>query len=69
MSVYPKVFKHALQDLSAMELLSDLTSKQTVMNLIESQGEITFDSYPKSAEYILNLREEINRLIKECIEG
>ncbi len=66
-SIRLKIFKHALQDLSAMELLADLTSKELVIDLIDSQGEIAFDKYPKSADYILSLREKINHLIKENI--
>ncbi len=66
-SIRLKVFKHALQDLSAMNLLAKLTSRETVVKLIDSQEEVTFSRYPKSAEYILNLREEINRIIKENI--
>ncbi len=66
-SIRLKVFKHALQDLSAMELLSNITSKDEVMELIETQGEITFKQYPRNAEYILNTREEINKRIKENI--
>lgn len=66
-SIRQLVFNEALQDLRAFELLEKLTDKQTVMSLIEKNEEITFKKYPKQAEYILNLREKVNKMIAQNI--
>ncbi|MEG0013053.1 MAG: DUF4091 domain-containing protein [Cellulosilyticaceae bacterium] len=64
-SIRLKVFAEALYDLRAMDLLATLTSKEYVMNLIEGDllEPITFNQYPKSQDYILNLRFVINEHI------
>lgn len=57
------VFREGLQDLRAMELLETLTDRETVENLLtEVQG---FKVYPRNTEYIIALREAINKKIKE----
>ncbi len=62
------VFHDALQDVRAFKLCEQLYSKEFVMNIIEDGiGELTFKKYPWDAEYILNLRERINKAIKEKI--
>ncbi len=63
-----KVFKHALQDISALELLAEYEGKEAVMQLIEQQGELKFDAYPRSAEFILSLREAINHRIANHVK-
>lgn len=62
------LFFDALQDIRAMQLLEELKGKEYVINLIDEGIEpITFKEYPKSEEYLLNLRNRINRAIKESI--
>ena len=63
------VFKHALEDMRAYELCERLYGKDYVLNLIEGELEekITFKCYPHGAEYILNLREKVNKAIKAKI--
>lgn len=62
------VFHEALQDLSALELLSSLLGKDEVMSLIEQCAGMTIDlnNYPKNAEFILKLREKINSEIEKA---
>jgi len=62
-----KVFKEALQDLSALKLLEKCMPKDKIIELIEREAgcEIEFDQFPKNEEFILNLREKINLIIKE----
>lgn len=56
------VFHETLQDLRALKLLETLTDRQTVMDML---GDIDlFATYPRSNEYIVNLREQINNKIK-----
>ena len=60
-----KVFAQALQDVRAMELLESLIGRDRVMELVDAQRTITFRDYPRSADYILGLREQVNAWIAE----
>lgn len=40
-----------------------LYGKEYVMGIIEEAGAIDFKNYPRKAEYLLNIREKINRAI------
>ncbi|WP_054955639.1 DUF4091 domain-containing protein [Paenibacillus dakarensis] len=64
-SIRGMVFKEALYDLRALECLESLKGRETVERLINEgvQGTITFDQYPKGPEYLISLREKINREI------
>lgn len=59
-SIRQEVFWSCLCDLRAFKLLESLTSKDFVMSLIEAEGEITFFSYPRNADYLLKLRDRVN---------
>lgn len=64
-----KVFKHALQDISAMKLLSEYEGRDEVINLIDKNGAITFDNASTcTAEFVLDLREEINKRLKKYLK-
>lgn len=55
------VFREAMQDYRALCLLEKLAGREEVLALL---GDISgFKTYPKSGEYILSLREKINRRI------
>lgn len=64
------VFTEALQDLRAFKLLEGYIGKAQTLKLIEdmAQMEIQFDKYPHSSEYLLSMREAVNKRIKEQIE-
>ncbi|MBQ8474669.1 MAG: DUF4091 domain-containing protein [Clostridia bacterium] len=79
-SVYPAIdgtayesihllgFTAALYDLRAMELAESLCGREAVMAAIEDGIEpITFASFPHEQEYILEMRERINKLIADNI--
>ena len=60
------VFYEALQDLRALQLCETLYGKEYTIQLLEEGIEpITFTSYPKDAQYLLNLRSRVNAAIKE----
>ncbi len=62
-------FTAALNDLRAMELAESLCGRDAVMAILEDGIEpITFDKYPQEQEYILNMREKINKLIADNIK-
>ena len=58
-------FAEALADMRALALAEELCGKADVLALVDAEGEVTFSAYPKSAEYILSLREKINAMIEE----
>ncbi|GIP17465.1 hypothetical protein J40TS1_31070 [Paenibacillus montaniterrae] len=64
-SIRMEVLYEALQDLRALKLLESLVGRTAVLELIEEGLEepITFTSYPHSADWLLQLRERINRAI------
>ena len=59
------VFNEGLQDMRALELLESLAGRETAESLLTDINR--FADYPRSAEYILNLRDTINKKIEELI--
>lgn len=67
-SIRLMVLSQALYDLRALQLLEDLTGREYVMKLVEEelQTPLTFTAYPKSEDYILDLRSKVNQEIKKA---
>lgn len=61
-----KVFYDALQDMRALELLESKIGREKTVELLESEGKITFSEYPHSDEWQLKIREKINQKIAEA---
>ncbi|MGL5954994.1 MAG: DUF4091 domain-containing protein [Brevinema sp.] len=59
-----KVLYQALNDLRAMQLLEELSSKEEVLKLIDPDNSMSFSKYPKGSVFILQTREKINQTIK-----
>ncbi len=59
------VLNEAFQDMRAFELASEYIGRDKVIEMIDEKTDITFRNFPKDAEFILNLREKINKIIKE----
>ncbi len=70
-SIRLMVLYEAMTDLRALKLLESLTGKASVMKLVEDEttGPITFSSYPKSADYLLNLRSKVNAAVRDAVSG
>ena len=68
-SIRIMVFHEALQDLRAFELLESLAGREFVLGLIEEGADmpVTFGEYPRGDEYVLNLREMVNREIEKRV--
>jgi hypothetical protein len=66
-SIRSEVFFEALQDLRALTLLEGKNGRKAVLQLLEEglDSPITFSEYPKNAEWLLQKREQINRLLHE----
>nr|MBQ4319609.1 DUF4091 domain-containing protein [Clostridia bacterium] len=59
----------AMQDIRALQLAEELCGREAVLNAIdEGIAPITFSEYPKSAKYMLGLREKINAMIAEKVQ-
>lgn len=65
-SIRLKVFKEALQDLTAMKMLEKMKGKDYVINLIEKECgcELRFNKFPFWGNYIINYRNKINNELK-----
>jgi hypothetical protein len=68
-SIRLEVFQEALQDLRALELLEQYIGKERTVALVEEglAEPISFSEYPHSMEWMLEVRERINRAIAECV--
>lgn len=66
-SIRLAVFHDALQDIRALELCEELCGREKVMEMVEEGCTLTFDEYPRTENYILELRKKINMEIKEKI--
>lgn len=65
-TIHMVVFTHALQDLRAMQLLSDQIGKARVIEIIRETAkmDITFRQYPRDSTFLIELRERINSEIE-----
>lgn len=70
-SLRMEVFYEALQDLRALELLESYVGRDKVLAVLEEglEAPLTFRVYPRSTEWILGKREEVNQLIKKHTRG
>ena len=62
-SIRQVVFGEALQDVRALQLCETLCGREETLRLLEA--DMTFKDYPQDADYILNMRQRINRAIAE----
>lgn len=65
LSIRLYVFNEAMQDLRALTLLEQLSSREQVLKLLEDV--VGMDQYPRNRDYLLNLRETINHQIETCL--
>jgi hypothetical protein len=64
-SIRLEVFFEALQDLRALQLLETVVGKDNVLRLLEEglSQPITFSEYPRSAGWLLHIREKVNGIL------
>lgn len=60
------VFHEGFQDLRALELLERVYGREHVLKLLEEID--GFGSYPRNTQYIVRLRERVNKMIKSYVE-
>ncbi|MFD2331025.1 DUF4091 domain-containing protein [Cohnella sp. GCM10020058] len=65
------VLHDALQDLRALRLLESKIGKEETLRLVEEglTQAITFEDYPRDADWLLSLRERVNERIKSSVSG
>ena len=63
------VLYEAIQDHRALKLLEQYIGREAVIDLLEEDlsEPITFQTYPKSANYLISIRNKINRMLKRFI--
>ena len=61
------IFHQALQDLRAFQLLETLAGREAIEDLLQKNTEkkITFSEYPKGADWLLEMREQVNKEISK----
>lgn len=59
------VFYEGLQDNRACKLLEKYIGREEVIKIIEESGEITFNSYPRTDEAVLDIRKRINEKLAD----
>jgi len=62
------IFNEGLQDLRACKLLESHIGRQAVLDLIEKDGEITFNQYPKNDAGLMAIRQRINEKLKSVLK-
>lgn len=55
-----KVLREAFYDNRALQMLEELTCRETVCKLLDKYGTIAFEKYPRSEAVLHNLRKEVN---------
>lgn len=68
-SIRLMVLFEAIQDHRALKLLEQYIGREAVIDLLEEDlsEPITFQTYPKSAAYLITVRNKINRALKQFI--
>ena len=62
-SIRSMIASQAMYDLRALQLLEEKIGRSQVLKLIDHEMEITFSSYPRTDEYINDLRNRIHELL------
>ena len=64
-SLHEILFEQALLDMRAMEAAAQKVGRDAVIAAIDAEGDLKFDSYPKNEDYLLTLRDTVNRMAVE----
>ena len=62
------VFYEGIQDLRACQLLEEYIGRDAVLAIIEENGEITFNRYPRTDSAVAQIRNRINAKLKDYIQ-
>lgn len=59
------IFEQALLDVRAMQAAAKKAGREAVIAAIDAEGEIDFKHYPRNEDYLLRLRDAVNRMAAE----
>ena len=62
LALHHAIFVQALFDLRAMEAAEAVCGREAVLAAVEAEGKIDFSHYPRSNDYLLKLRDTLNRM-------
>lgn len=70
-SIRLKVLRDAFQDFKALQLCEKLYDREFVIGLIQQDLDysLNFKQYPKTVDYLINLRERVNGAIQSALKG
>jgi len=70
-SIHQLVFHESLQDLRALQLLAQYMTHEEIAAWLDSEcaEPMTFTTYPRGAEFLLTLREKLNRKIAGLVDS
>ena len=64
-SLHEVIFEQALFDLRALRLAEQRVGRERVLRVLKAAGTLDYENYPKNEDFLLKMREEINRLAAE----
>ncbi len=69
-SIRLKVLRDAFQDFKALKLCEKLCGREYVIGLIQQDLDysLSFTEYPKSSDYLIELREKVNKAIQTALK-
>lgn len=60
---------YAFQDMRALALLESLIGREETLRILEKDGEITLEKYPRTGEGLLSIRTAVNEAIKKALQA
>lgn len=61
-SLHELLFEQALLDVRAMDAAAEKVGREAVIAAIDAEGEVSFKQYPRCEDYLLTLRDTVNRM-------
>ena len=61
-SLHEVLFEQGLLDMRAMQAAEAKVGRERVLSAIDAECDLDFENYPKHEDYLLNLRDTLNRL-------
>ena len=66
-SIRGRVFKQGIDDMRALQLLESFVGHEEAVRIMEDGQTVEFDVYPRTDEYLIKMRERVNREIEKRI--
>lgn len=66
-SIRGRVFKQGLDDMRALQLLESYVGHEEAVRIMENGETVEFDTYPRTDDYLVSMRERVNAEIEKRI--